>query len=374
MASHVMFLGVVQGFFLSFVIFLRSKVGSARAFLAWSFLFQSIVFLDTYLCYTGLIKYVLHFNDSTEVFVLLIAPTIYFFTYVLLERKPISLKKHWVHFLLPFGYLVSQVNYYRAPLAVKLNAYLGAYYDHLGFATVPDSFSYSYQSIKDEFRWMILFSFLLYLVLSARLVVRSRHKKGLASKKIKIDKYTFSRNTVALFVFLFLFIFLVFLTHDDDGGDHYIGMLQTIITFITTFFIVSESRFFERSWIADKYETLTSNSLSFDTIEKYITKNTYFASPEATLKDLAKRLDVNQNLVSKVINSRTGNNFNDYINQKRIQLAKEKLGNSAYAHLTVEAIGNMVGFSSKSAFYNAFKKYVGTSPSQYSKNKVSPEV
>ena len=373
-ASHLMLLGVVQGFFLSFVIFARARKNSAITFLGWSLFFQSLVFLDTYLCYTGLIKYMLHFNDSTEVFVLLIAPTIYFFTYALLERKPITLKKHWPHFLLPFVYGLSQINYYKGPLAVKLNAYLGAYYDNLGYMPVPDSFNFSYHIIKDEFRWMILFSFVLYLVLSARLVFKSRRKKGLAPKKVKVDKYAFSRNTVALFVFLLIFLFLIFLNHDDDGGDHYIAILQTVITFITTFFIISESRFFENSWIADKYETLTTNGLSFIEIESFIHDNNYFESSEATLNDLAKKLETNPNLVSKLINTETGNNFNDYINQKRVQLAQEKLVKAEYAHLTVEAIGNLVGFSSKSAFYNAFKKYVGTSPSQYSKNKVSPEL
>ncbi|MEP5912881.1 MAG: AraC family transcriptional regulator, partial [Flavobacteriaceae bacterium] len=233
---------------------------------------------------------------------------------------------------------------------------------------------FSCHSIKDEFRWMILFSFVLYLVLSARLVFKSKRKKGLTPKKIKVDKYAFSRNTVALFIFLLIFLFLVFLNHDDDGGDHYIAILQTIITFITTFFIISESRFFENSWIADKYETLTANGLHFSELENFIHNNNYFESPKATLKDLAKKLGTNPNLVSKVINTHTGSNFNDYINQKRVQLAKEKLVRAEYAHLTVEAIGELVGFSSKSAFYNAFKKYAGTSPSQYSKNKVSPEL
>ncbi|MFK7812266.1 MAG: hypothetical protein AB8B59_07205, partial [Maribacter sp.] len=80
-ASQLMFLGVVQGFFLSILILIRAKKTTATAFLGWTILFQSIVFFDTYLSYTGLIKYALQFNDSTEVFVLLIAPTFYFFIY-----------------------------------------------------------------------------------------------------------------------------------------------------------------------------------------------------------------------------------------------------------------------------------------------------
>ncbi|MDF0715182.1 hypothetical protein PY092_03385 [Muricauda sp. 334s03] len=85
LSSHIMLLGIVQGFFLAFVIFLRAKRKSAINLFGWSLLVQCLVFLDVYLCYTGLMKYMIHFNDSTEFLVLLITPTLYFFLYTLLE-------------------------------------------------------------------------------------------------------------------------------------------------------------------------------------------------------------------------------------------------------------------------------------------------
>jgi len=38
-----------------------------------------------------------------------------------------------------------------------------------------------------------------------------------------------------------------------------------------------------------------------------------------------------------------------------------------YQHLTIEAIGNSVGFTSKASFYNAFKKHVAISPKAFIK-------
>lgn len=146
-------------------------------------------------------------------------------------------------------------------------------------------------------------------------------------------------------------------------------MLETLATFITSFFILSESRFFEKSWISDKYETLATDSLQFESIEDFMDASGYFAEQEASLKNLAEKLDTNANTVSKLINSSTGMNFNDYINQKRILLSKDRLVDGDYAHLTVEAIGQTVGFNSKSAFYNAFKKHVGQSPSAFVKER-----
>ena len=201
LASHIMFLGIVQGLFLSLVIFLRTKRDSAIYIFGWGLLFQGLVFADTYLCYTGLMKYMLHFNDSTEVFVLMIAPSVYFFIYALLERKPVTFKKIWPHLLVPVLYGLSQINYYLSPIEVKLNAYVDAYHSYLGFVDVPEPHNYGYHHIKDRFRWLVLGSMLFYLLLSARLVFKSKHKKGLSPKNVKIDKYLFSRNTLFFRIF-----------------------------------------------------------------------------------------------------------------------------------------------------------------------------
>ena len=369
LASHIMLLGIVQGFFLALVIFLRAKRKSAINLFGWSLLVQCLVFLDVYLCYTGLMKHVIHLNDSTEFLVLLITPTLYFFLFTLLERKPITLKKHWPHFVLPILYAISQINYYLSPIEVKLNAYLGAYHRDLGFVEVPGDMNYSYHFIKNQFRWLVLFSFAFYLVLSLLLVIKTRKKGWVSPKNIKVDKYIFSRNTVIFFFVLMLSLFIIYLNYDDDGGDHIIGIIQTVTIFLTSFFILSESRFFEKSWIAEKYETLASNSIEFENIENFMMESQYYSQQDVTLKKVAEKLETNGNAISKLINSKTGVNFNDYINQKRIALSQQRLLDPEFKHLTVEAIGQSVGFKSKSAFYNAFKKHSGQSPSAFMKQK-----
>jgi AraC-like DNA-binding protein len=367
LASHIILLGVVQGFFLALVIFLRAKRDSAIIFFGWSLLVQCLVFLDIYLCYTGLMKYAMHLNDSTEFLVLLIAPTLYFFLFALLQRKPISLKNHWPHFMLPFLYAISQINFYTSPIEVKINAYLGAYHQDLGFLEVPGTFDYSYHYIKDQFRWLVLFSFAFYLILSFSLLMKSRKQGWTTPKNIKVDKYLFSRNTVIFFLVILLTIFVIFLNFDDDGGDHIIGIIQTITIFITSYFVLSESRFFEKSWIADKYETLSGTSVQFRTLENFMDDSLYYAQQDISLKKVSEQLGTNGNAISRLVNSETGTNFNDYINQKRIALAQNRLLDPDFKQLTVEAIGESVGFKSKSAFYNAFKKHTGQSPSAYMK-------
>ncbi|WP_350286351.1 AraC family transcriptional regulator [uncultured Croceitalea sp.] len=368
-ASQLMFLGVVQGFFLGILILIRARKTTAITFLGWTILFQSIVFCDTYLCYTGLIKYVMLFNDSTEAFVLMIAPAFYFFIYAAIKRKMPNPKQLALHFVLPLLYLLSQIPFYVAPLSVKVNAYLGAYYDNIATAPVPESFDYGYHWLKDRFDWLILLSFSVYTILGVLLVWSERKRILSIPYQANFAKYAFIRNSVIILSLLLTIIFLVLYHYDDDGGDHYIGMVQTFIAFSTSYVILMESRFFEKSWFADKYETFTSNTITFDTIETFMQQTDYFLSQETSLKDLAERLGTSSNAISKIINVKTGLNFNDYLNKKRIEIVKTRLLSKDFAHLTVEAVGNTVGFKSKSAFYNAFKKHVHTSPSQFVKAK-----
>ena len=170
-----------------------------------------------------------------------------------------------------------------------------------------------------------------------------------------------------MLIFTFLLAFFVFFTYDDDSGDHYISLTQTVIVYFTTYVLLVESRFFENSWFADKYETSSNNALDFSLVENAVLLNNHFLRPEISLKSLAESLNIGKNTLSKAINLNSGMNFNDYINQKRVNEAKIRLLNKDFAHLTIEAIGNSVGFNSKSAFYTAFKKHAKTSPSAFVK-------
>ncbi|MEO9662836.1 MAG: helix-turn-helix domain-containing protein [Maribacter dokdonensis] len=373
--STIMLLGVAQNLFLSIVLFVKSMNNRLLLYFAFLLLFGTLVFLDTYLCYTGLIKHLLEWNDSSEVFVLLIGPFLYFTIYAFLKRKPISIRKGWWHLILPLGYLLSQIPFYTAPVSVKLNAYLGAYYSNLGTASVPDTFNYSYHHIKDIFDWLILFSLLLYTLLSLKLVKEERYRNDTDKANLKSAKYIFTRNSAIILCTFFILLFVVFYIYDDDSGDHFIAIFQTLVAFATTYIIISKSKFFEKSWVADKYETLSNaaDEVTFKEIETFVDNNLFYTNTQASLKNLATQLAIHPNQISKTINSDFGSNFNHYINSKRIDLAKERLVDPQFSHLTIEAIGETVGFKSKSAFYNAFKKISGISPSKFAKS-ISPKL
>jgi len=103
-------------------------------------------------------------------------------------------------------------------------------------------------------------------------------------------------------------------------------------------------------------------------IDDYMQSSEPFMSTELTIIDLAKELDAHPKRISTAINMICRQNFNAYVNRFRIRKAEKLLENEAYAHLSIEGIGNEVGFHSKSAFYSAFKKFTGTTPSKYKEN------
>ena len=59
--------------------------------------------------------------------------------------------------------------------------------------------------------------------------------------------------------------------------------------------------------------------------------------------------------------------FNDLINQHRIKYIEDGLTNKKWESLTLEAIAGKAGFNNRITFLTAFKKFTGTTPTQYIK-------
>ncbi len=86
------------------------------------------------------------------------------------------------------------------------------------------------------------------------------------------------------------------------------------------------------------------------------------------MQKLAKLVGSNYKNVSQVINELMGKNFNQLLNEHRIQEACRRFNNPAvYGNYTVEAIGNSVGYSSRSTFVTQFKMVTGLTPSEFQK-------
>jgi AraC-like DNA-binding protein len=90
-----------------------------------------------------------------------------------------------------------------------------------------------------------------------------------------------------------------------------------------------------------------------------------YQNPTLTLTDLAKKVNTNPSVLSKIINQSFEMNFNDFINYHRVEEVKEKLQEPNNAHLTIMSIAYDAGFNSKATFNRAFKKLTGKNPKEF---------
>ena len=90
-----------------------------------------------------------------------------------------------------------------------------------------------------------------------------------------------------------------------------------------------------------------------------------YLDPELSLAKLSSLLKTKPEILSEVLNSSLNRNFFDYINKHRIEEFKIKCLSREYSHLSIMGIAFECGFNSKAAFYRAFSKFEGMSPTAY---------
>ncbi len=104
-------------------------------------------------------------------------------------------------------------------------------------------------------------------------------------------------------------------------------------------------------------------------VEKMIEKESSFLNPDISLPDLAEKLNTNTSVLSYVINKGFDKNFNDFINEYRVNLCIQKMQNPLFSHYTLLGIAFSCGFNSKTTFNRAFKKTTGKTPKEFFEDK-----
>ena len=90
-----------------------------------------------------------------------------------------------------------------------------------------------------------------------------------------------------------------------------------------------------------------------------------YLNPSISVYDLSKQIKMPVRDLSILINHHLNQHFFDFINEYRIDKAKEILQDPGKKELTVLEILYDVGFNSKSSFNTAFKKYTHLTPTEY---------
>lgn len=123
---------------------------------------------------------------------------------------------------------------------------------------------------------------------------------------------------------------------------------------------------------SDSEECLEINPELFTQLKteliKKVNDDKIYRDQDLTIYKLAKEIGTNSKYLSSIINKEFEKNFVNFINEYRVEEAKQNLKSEKYKNYTIEAHGQHVGFKSKSSFNIAFKKYTGKTPTEFLKS------
>lgn len=102
-------------------------------------------------------------------------------------------------------------------------------------------------------------------------------------------------------------------------------------------------------------------------LRKTMEEKELYLDSDLRISKLADVLNMPSPHVSQIINEGGNTTFYDFVNEYRINKAKELLKSEKYRNYTLLAIAMDAGFSNKSTFNRAFKRHTQMTPSQYIK-------
>jgi AraC-like DNA-binding protein len=374
--SVFIFLGVFQGLVLSVFFVLKSRSNIlANRYQGLLLLFLSLGNLEQLLNLTGYIVKVLPITNFSEPLNFIYGPLIYLFVKRSLDQT--HTEKDWMHFIVFFIYLAYCSLYFVQSPEYKYNSYIDSFHPDWPFLNVKAIVPEDPIGIRKICNQLTLISLVVYLGLAVKELLKRTKQTGKSLFRTDDVVLKVLRDMILHFIIIAIIFLIVKLTFRGDLGDYFIGMYISFLILLTSFRIINDSNYFDRSTSfmdvsIGKYlkSSLTESGKQeiLDNIILELKTNRYFSNNLASLSELAKKTGASPHHVSQVINEKLNKNFFELLAWYRIEEAKKIISDDKKAKLTVEEISEMVGYNSKTSFNNAFKRLTGNTPSEFRKS------
>lgn len=102
-----------------------------------------------------------------------------------------------------------------------------------------------------------------------------------------------------------------------------------------------------------------------ENLQAVMKNSALFRNHDLTIQEFSEHLKLPPRTVSQWINNGLNKNFYEFVNEFRLNQAKERLLDPAHEEKSIQWIYLDVGFRSKSSFNTLFKKHFGTTPSAF---------
>ncbi|MCF7833286.1 MAG: helix-turn-helix domain-containing protein [Candidatus Marinimicrobia bacterium] len=289
------------------------------------------------------------------------APLMYIYIRTLIDEKP-KLRSYYIAYILPaIAIFILAIIYRNKPILI-FDEYLD---------------NDPYRGVRFTYAILLMVSIFTYSILT--FINLNRHRKKIRD----LFSYTSQKVTLgwALFVSISFFViyiglFAIGFTRVFAQNFNFDPLLLGNITLVFYSFAFSifgyqqdliyppEPIIEKPRYVRSGLKPINIQKLKERLIE-LMDKDRLYQDPELSILEVAQKLRVPRHHVTQILNEELGKNFYTFINEYRIEDAKQRLKNPKNNNLTVLAIGYDAGFNSKSSFNTLFKKFVGMTPSEY---------
>lgn len=365
-------IAIFQGIILGFIIFKSSLFNSkSNKYLAYLLFALSIKLLNHVFEIEQVFTSYPFLNIINNIeWVFLIPAFLHLFIMNRTDKTIIEKQKKYLFFI-PFAFsailnilndLDHVVGIYTIPnFGMSIISILGLIQLFLAVTFIPLLPIYSYFQTKhlkdpEEKKWIMILLIIVYLIIIAWLIT------ALAGLLFNED-ISSTMNILALSA--------TFIIH----WTAYIGIYkyklaknkEAIHTFLNYDFATAypAPQIVEDKKPEENKESITADNPYFQRLEMLCKEEHIYNDCNLNREKVAEKLGISAGYVSQIVNTITGDNFANYINQYRVEAVKQMISNSEYDNYTLLTMGLESGFTSKTTFYNAFKKVTGQTPNEY---------
>ncbi|MFE3870429.1 helix-turn-helix domain-containing protein [Flavobacterium sp. ZS1P70] len=201
---------------------------------------------------------------------------------------------------------------------------------------------------------------------------------SVVTDKRRIWLIYFVSPIVILFVFLFIndIFMIVGLSElpffNEQNFNSYLLLVVAFLFYFIAFKLFNNAKEILPTTEISKYK---NSKLNEEMINNYKTdliysmeKDKLYLNGKLSIQDVSEKLNIPRQYISEVLNEHMNTNFQDFINEYRVEEFIKRLKNDQNNQFTLLGIATDVGFNSKSSFNAIFKKFKGLTPTQFKKN------
>tara|TARA_A100001015_G_scaffold299202_1_gene382946 strand:+ start:1248 stop:2318 length:1071 start_codon:yes stop_codon:yes gene_type:complete len=335
--------------FCLFVVFLFGRINAVR-FMSLLFFIMAFVPFQFELIYTKDLFYHPHFFLTYIPPILWFGPIFYIFLNQFIFGHMLSISAIAKHLLIPVLSIFAIIPLLLTPSDDKIALINTLYYEHTSFEFYFVSFLCTGS--------ILFYTWLIFQILPT--IRRAKTKNNLFFIMFSMTMIGIIFSTVG---------FASLLTHSLDLL--FWGNVFFSVIIITCYCLHIRFDAFLPELIDEIIQTKVRQSyLSGVNVNRALANLNYlmntekiYIDPSLNLSLLAEKINLSPHQLSELINHEVGVNFNTYIMSFRVKAAIKYLKKEP--DKTILGIALSVGFNSNSAFYSAFKKITGKSPSDY---------